>query len=134
MSSNTDLWETPQDLFDNLDAQYRFTLDVCAIPQNVKCLRYYTPKQDGLLQDWKGICWMNPPYGREIIKWVKKAYESSLVGTTVVALLPARTDTVWFWEYVYHKAKITFVQGRLKFGGGKGAAPLEPSFPFANFF
>ena len=77
-SSKTDMWETPQDLFDRLDAIYRFDLDVCAVPENAKCERYFTPEIDGLKQDWSGTCWMNPPYGREIGKWVRKAYESVL--------------------------------------------------------
>jgi phage N-6-adenine-methyltransferase len=124
MSSKTDKWATPQWLFDTLDGRHQFTLDVCAIPENAKCKSYFSPKQDGLKQKWEGICWMNPPYGREIVKWVKKAYESSLDGTIVVALLPARTDTAWFWDYVYHKAKIEFIRGRLKFGDGRGAAPF----------
>jgi len=124
MSSNTDLWETPQWLFDKLNKQYQFTLDVCAISKNAKCKSFYNPEEDGLMQIWRGICWMNPPYGREIKKWVKKAYESSLQGATVVALLPARTDTAWFWDYVINKAKITFIRGRLKFEGGRNSAPF----------
>jgi phage N-6-adenine-methyltransferase len=124
MSSNTDTWATPQWLFDALNAHYQCTLDVCAVPENAKCKHYFSPEQDGLKQEWDGMCWMNPPYGREIVKWVKKAYESSLAGAVVVALLPARTDTAWFWDYVYHKAMIEFIRGRLRFGDGKGAAPF----------
>ena len=75
-SSETDMWETPQDLFDRLNAVHHFDLDVCAVPENAKCVRYFTPEVDGLKQDWNGTCWMNPPYGREIGKWVRKAYES----------------------------------------------------------
>ena len=124
MSSNTDLWATPQWLFDSLNSHYQFTLDVCALPENAKCKKYFSPDVDGLKQKWEGICWMNPPYGREIKKWVKKAYESAKDGAVVVALLPARTDTAWFWDYVIHKAKIEFIKGRLKFGDGKGSAPF----------
>jgi phage N-6-adenine-methyltransferase len=124
MSSNTDMWATPQWLFDALNSHYQFRLDVCALPENAKCKNYFSPEQDGLKQEWEGICWMNPPYGKEIIKWVRKAYESSLEGAIVVALLPARTDTAWFWDYVYNKAMIEFIRGRLKFGDGKGAAPF----------
>jgi phage N-6-adenine-methyltransferase len=124
MSSKTDMWETPQWLFDALNSYYPFTLDVCALPENAKCKSYFSPSQDGLKQKWEGVCWMNPPYGREIVKWVKKAYETSLEGAVVVALLPARTDTVWFWEYVYYKAMIWFIRGRLKFGNSKGSAPF----------
>jgi len=79
-SSKTDLWATPQDLFDRLNAEYHFTLDVCAIPENAKCDKYFTPEMDGLKCDWKdNICWMNPPYGREISKWVKKAHEATFM-------------------------------------------------------
>ena len=86
-SSKSDLWETPQDLFDKLDAEFRFTMDVCALPENAKCARYYTPEQDGLHQPWDGIVWCNPPYGREIGKWVEKAHYSTYKGITTVMLL-----------------------------------------------
>jgi phage N-6-adenine-methyltransferase len=124
MSSKTDMWATPQWLFDTFNNHYQFTLDVCAIPNNAKCKNYFSPAQDGLKQEWEGLCWMNPPYGRQITKWVKKAYKSSLAGAVIVALLPARTDTAWFWDYVYEKAIIEFIRGRLKFGDGKSAAPF----------
>lgn len=122
-SSATDLWETPQWLFDRLNDQYHFELDVCALPENAKCDRYFTPEQDGLQQEWTGVCWMNPPYGREIGKWVRKAYESAQAGATVVCLLPARTDTAWWHDYVMH-GEITFLRGRLKFGNSKNSAPF----------
>ena len=92
-SSQTDMWATPQGFFDELDREFHFDCDVCAIPENAKCRKFFTPEQDGLKQEWKGICYMNPPYGRAIGKWVQKAAESA---TTVVCLLPARTDTKWF--------------------------------------
>lgn len=76
-SSKTDLWETPQKFFDELDAEFHFSLDVCAVPDNAKCATYYTPEQDGLSQPWYGRCWCNPPYGREIGRWVKKAADSA---------------------------------------------------------
>ncbi len=72
-SSKTELWATPQKFYDKMNTQYNFTLDVCAIPENAKCSKFFTPEIDGLKQDWTGTCWMNPPYGRGIIKWVKKA-------------------------------------------------------------
>ena len=96
-SSNTDLWATPQWLFDELDAKYHFTVDVCATPDNAKCEKYYTEAQDGLAQKWTGRVWCNPPYGRQIGKWVKKASECA--ADVVVMLLPARTDTAWFHDY-----------------------------------
>ena len=80
LSSTTDLWETPQAFFDKYNQQYHFDVDVCALPTNAKVDKYYTPEQDGLIQKWEGSCWMNPPYGREIGKWVQKAYESALGG------------------------------------------------------
>lgn len=123
MSSNTDMWETPQDLFDAYNSVYDFDIDVCAVPQNAKCERYFTPDVDGLKQDWVGTCWMNSPYGRQIGKWVRKAYEESKNGSVIVCLLPARTDTAWFHDYCM-KGKIEFLRGRLKFGGSKNSAPF----------
>jgi len=117
-------WETPQDFFDELDKEFSFDIDVCATPENTKCKRFFSPEQDGLKQEWSGTCWMNPPYGKDISKWVKKAHMEALKGTTTVALLPARTDTRWFHDYIYGKHEIRFVKGRLKFGGSKVNAPF----------
>lgn len=122
-SSKTDLWATPQLFFDRYNDVYGFTLDVCALKENAKCSSYFTKEQDGLKQEWCGICWMNPPYGRAIKDWVKKAYESSLNGATVVCLLPARTDTAWWHDYCM-KGQIEFIRGRLKFGDAKNSAPF----------
>lgn len=122
-SSKTDLWATPQLFFDRYNDVYGFTLDVCALKENAKCSSYFTKEQDGLKQEWFGICWMNPPYGRAIKDWVKKAYESSLNGATVVCLLPARTDTAWWHDYCM-KGQIEFIRGRLKFGDAKNSAPF----------
>lgn len=96
-SRKEDCWETPQWLFDKLNAQYHFTVDVCATPENAKCDQFYTIEQDGLSQEWSGNVWCNPPYGRQIARWVKKAYECA--ADIVVMLLPARTDTAWFHDY-----------------------------------
>lgn len=126
-SSRTDLWSTPQDFFDNLNKEFDFTLDPCATPLNAKCKKYYTIQEDGLLQNWGGeIVFCNPPYGRYIADWVKKCYTESLKpNTQVVMLIPARTDTSYFHEYIYHRAKeIRFLRGRLKFGDCKNAAPF----------
>ena len=122
-SSKTDLWYTPQDFFKKYDDVYKFETDVCATDDNTKCAKYYTEEMDGLSQEWRGVCWMNPPYGRTIGKWMKKAYESSLSGTTVVCLVPARTDTNWWHDYAM-KGDIEFIRGRLKFGGSKNSAPF----------
>lgn len=125
-SSSTDLWATPQDFFDRLNAEFNFDVDVCATPDNAKCDIYFTKEQDGLAQSWGGLtCWCNPPYGREVSKWVQKAYTSSRdEGSTVVMLLPARTDTKWFHEYIYNKSEIRFIKGRLKFGDSANSAPF----------
>lgn len=122
-SSATDLWATPQDFFDKQDAIYGFTLDVCATAGNAKCARYFTEADDGLEQPWVGVVWMNPPYGRTIGQWMKKAYESSLTGATVVCLVPSRTDTRWWHDYAM-KGQIEFIRGRLKFGDAKNSAPF----------
>lgn len=124
MSSNTCEWETPLDFFRKLDDEFHFELDVCATPENAKCKRYFTREQDGLKQEWTGMCWMNPPYGRVISLWMKKALDSSLGGATVVCLIPARTDTAWWHSYVIpHAAEIRFIRGRLRFSG-KQPAPF----------
>lgn len=120
-SSKTDQWETPQDFFDALNEEFHFETDTCATAENAKCKRYFTPEMDGLKQEWTGVCWCNPPYGRKIGQWVKKASESR---ATVVMLIPARTDTAWFHDYIYGKAEIRFVRGRLRFGGSKINAPF----------
>jgi len=123
-SSATDEWETPQDFFDKLNAEFNFTLDVCAAEQNAKCGKYYTKEQDGLQQDWSGeTVWCNPPYGRTIGQWCRKCYEYSLSGGTAVMLVHARTDTRWFHDWVYGKAEIRFLKGRLHFSG-KDRAPF----------
>lgn len=117
----TDMWETPQWLYDELNEQYNFTLDACAVQENAKCTNFYSPEKDGLSQPWEGRVWCNPPYGRNIGKWVQKAAGS---GALVVMLLPARTDTRWFHDYIYGKADIKFLRGRLKFGEAKNSAPF----------
>jgi phage N-6-adenine-methyltransferase len=124
-SSASDEWETPREFFDAVNAVFRFTLDVCATRDNAKCERYFTKKENGLACNWSGVCWMNPPYGREISSWVKKAYESSLyAGTVVVCLLPVRTDTAWWHGYVIpHAESVNFIRGRLRFSG-RGPAPF----------
>lgn len=123
-SSKTDMWATPQEFFDSLDKVFRFETDVCAVKDNAKCQRFYTPDDNGLLQDWRGVCWMNPPYGREISQWVEKAYRSAKDnGATVVCLLPARVDTRW-WHDFCAKGEVHFLRGRLKFGGNDNSAPF----------
>jgi len=122
-SSKTDLHATPQDFFDNLHREFNFNLDVCATKDNAKCATYFTKDDDGLAQIWTGNVWMNPPYGREIKRWMKKANDSAKAGALVVCLVPARTDTNWWHEYAIHH-EVRFIRGRLKFGNAKNSAPF----------
>lgn len=122
-SSASNEWETPAKTFDALNAEFGFTLDVAATAENAKCSEFFTQADDGLRQDWKGVCWMNPPYGREIGKWVKKAYEESLKGALVVRLIPARTCTGWWHDYAA-KGEVRFIRGRLRFSGSSINAPF----------
>jgi len=126
-------WETPKDFFDILNHEFGFTLDPCCVPETAKCPKYFTPAEDGLSQSWANeIVYMNPPYGREIGVWVKKAYEESLKGATVVCLLPSRTDTRWWWAYCM-KGDIRFIKGRLKFRGkNKEGVYVNNSATFPN--
>lgn len=124
MSSNTPEWATPQSFFDVLNREFTFTLDPCSTHENAKCEMHYTKEDDGLKQNWGGqVVFCNPPYGRELPKWVKKCYEESR-HADVVMLIPARTDTRWFHDYIYGKAEIRFIKGRLKFGNAKQSAPF----------
>lgn len=117
LSSNNMDWETPMEFFQKVNEHFHFTIDVCATSLNAKCKRYYTPTEDGLAQDWSNeVAWMNPPYGRKIGLWVEKAYSESQKGTTVACLVPARTDTRWWWDYC-RRGDIFFLKGRLKFTG-----------------
>lgn len=125
-SSAKDDWETPQEFFDEWNKHFHFTIDACANDSNHKCKRYFSKEQNGLEHDWQGeTVWCNPPYGRNIASWVRKCWlEAQKKDTKVIALLPARTDTKWFHDYVYGKAVIYFVKGRLKFGKQKNSAPF----------
>ena len=115
------MWETPQDLFNMLDDEFHFDIDVCATSENAKCSKFFSPLDDGLSQDWQGVCWMNPPYGKEIGAWMKKAMEAEAI---VVCLVPSRTDTKWWHEYAMKASEIRFIKGRLKFGDSKNSAPF----------
>lgn len=147
--SQSDMWETPQDLFAKLNKIYHFGTDVCASAENTKCENYYDIEQDGLKQKWTGVCWMNPPYGKPelrcksnckkkkcvkrgyhlhkykpgICDWLEKAYKSSIKGATVVCLVPARTDTAWWHDYVA-KGDVELLRGRLTFSNYKSVAPF----------
>lgn len=123
-TSNSDIWETPQEFFEELNTEFHFTLDACANKDNAKCERYFSEEENGLSKSWGGeVVFCNPPYSN-ISEWVKKCYyESIKPGTIVVLLIPARTDTRYFHDYIYHRSEIRFVSGRLKFSG-KGSAPF----------
>jgi len=130
-SSEAQDWGTPINLYQRLDAIHHFTLDVCADAYNYKHKNYFDKSKDGLLQDWQdNICFMNPPYGREIKHWIKKAYEESCQRAKVVALIPARTDTTYWHDYIFPHAKIEFLKGRIKFEKQGRAAQPAP-FPSA---
>ena len=118
-------WATPPAFFAGLDKEFGFTLDVAASPHNAKCERYFTSDDDGIQQDWAGeVCWCNPPYGREIGKWVRKAAQEARRGATTVMLIPSRTDTAWWHDYIEGKAEVRFVRGRIKFVGATENAPF----------
>ena len=118
-------WETPDDLFQALDAEFHFTLDVCATKDNAKCPRFFTPKDDGLTQSWANeVCWMNPPYGREIAAWMRKALAESKRGATVVCLVPSRTDTTWWHDCAMKATERRFIRGRIRFVGAAHSAPF----------
>ena len=121
--NRTDIWYTPHDFFKKINDVFNFNLDVCALPENAKCERFFSPEIDGLKQEWDGVCWMNPPYSREIAKWIEKADDAAKKGNTVVALLPVRTDARWWQDYCLHR-EIHFIRGRLKFGGSSSNAPF----------
>ena len=110
-------WETPQAFYNAMNNEFGFDVDVCANEENRKCFCYFTPKMDGLLLKWGGVCWMNPPYDRSIGLWMKKAYESAQEGSTVVCLIQGRSsDTIWWHDYVMRSSEIRYIKDRLHFG------------------
>ena len=120
-------WETPEWLYKQLNEEFNFTCDVCATKENAKHVNYFSPEDDGLSKKWEGVCFCNPPYGRDVKHWVKKARDESRSGNAkVIMLLPVRTDTQWFHDYIYAKTNtnIRFLRGRLKFGKSTNAAPF----------
>ena len=120
-------WETPDDIFQELDEEFHFTLDPCADHDNAKCKKYYTLQDNGLAKDWHGeVVFCNPPYGNQIQKWVKKCYWEAKKGAVCVMLIPSRTDTKWWHEFVM-SGEVRFVRGRIKFKGAKASAPFTSS-------
>jgi phage N-6-adenine-methyltransferase len=132
MSSLRQDWATPSQLFETLNREFQFALDVCATADTAKCRRYIDKAEDATGCNWEQLscgqaCWMNPPYGRDIGRWIEKASREARLGCTVVALLPARTDTSWFHAYILGKCEIRFLRGRLEFDGTKRARAPFPS-------
>lgn len=123
-TSDSQEWATPQKVFDELDAEFHFTLDPCCTHENAKCEKHYTKEDDRLSRSWaRETVFCNPPY-KDLKRWAKKCYEEFLSGATVVMLVPARTDTMWFHDFIYHKAELRFIKGRLKYNDGKQNAPF----------
>lgn len=124
-SSGSIEWATPQTLFDELNSEFHFNLDPCSTHENAKCKEHFTKAEDGLVQNWGGKrVFCNPPYGKELPAWIKKCHDEAEKGALVVMLIPARTDTRAFHEYIYHQAEIRFLKGRIKFGNAKNSAPF----------
>jgi len=135
-SKETD-WATPRDFFDRLDDRFGFDLDPCASSENAKCDVFYTVEDDGLSRNWgkNKKVFVNPPYGRDIKKWIRKSYEESKNnGNTVVMLIPSRTDTAYWHEYCMKAAEIYFVKGRLKFGDATAGAPFPSAVVVFNWY
>src|SRR5262249_45210406 len=125
-SSKSEEWATPPEVFRELDAEFRFDLDPCATPETAKCARYFTRVEDGLAQEWTGRVFCNPPYGRAIAAWIRKAWEpAQATAELVVCLVPVRTGTAWWHDYVSRAAEVRYLRGRLKFGGSKNSAPFD---------
>lgn len=127
-SSRSDEWATPQYVFNILNEEFKFQLDVCATKENAKCTIFFDKQVDGLKQEWSPFrCWMNPPYGNNIKLWMKKAHIESQKGALVVCLIPSRTDTKWWHEHAMKSSEIRFISGRLSFGNEKQSAPFPSS-------
>lgn len=127
LRSTSEEWETPMEIFQPLSEEFHFETDLAALPHNAKCASFYTPVMDALKQEWRGVCWLNPPYGYQLRKWIQKAQTSAQKGATIVCLVPARTDTQWWHDYVLPYAEIRYLRGRLKFSGALNSA----TFPSA---
>jgi len=126
VSSKSNEWETPQALFDELNKEFNFTLDPCATDENHKCRKYFTQDIDGLKQDWtKDIVFMNPPYGGNTGKWLRKAWHDSLKGAVVVCLIVSSTDRSYWHDYIFpYASEIRWIRGRVTFGEANSTAPF----------
>jgi site-specific DNA-methyltransferase (adenine-specific) len=134
-SSKSYEWATPPEIYDPLHARYDFTLDACSTRDNAKCAQHFTKAEDGLTQIWTGRVWMNPPYGPEIKAWMRKAWESAqTTADLVVCLVPVRTDTRWWQEYVIGTgAEVTYLPGRIRFNGAPAGAPFPSAVVVFRF-
>lgn len=134
--SDKDDWRMPRDLFLALDSVFHFTLDPCSTHENALCAKHFTKEENGLSQKWEGeIVFMNPPYCRNTGKWIRKAYEESTNGATVVCLIPARTDASYWHDYIFpYAASIQFIKGRLQFSGCKNRAAFPSAIIVFNNF
>lgn len=135
-SSKSDEWSTPQDFYDKLNEKYNFVYDLAATEENTKCPDFSSIESESLENSWhmiNGWCWLNPPYSK-CKEFVKKSYEEMELGAKIVMLIPSRTDTKWFHEYIYEKegVKIEFIKGRLKFGTSKNSAPFPSMLVIFN--
>jgi site-specific DNA-methyltransferase (adenine-specific) len=124
-SSERQDWPTGRDFFASLHAEFEFTVDAAASPENACLPRYWTEGDEGLMQSWEGErVYMNPPYGRQLPRWVEKAWTEAPVAEVIVALIPARTDTAYWHEYIFGQAEVRFLRGRLTFDGATNVAPF----------
>ncbi len=142
VSSKSNEWVTPQHLFNELNKEFKFTLDPCSTNENKKCKKYYTLQEDGLSKSWKDeTVFMNPPYGGHTRDWIEKAYLESLNGAVVVCLIVSATDRSYWHDFIFPRAsQIRFIRGRLRFSDSKSTAPFasaivifDESMPFVKF-
>jgi phage N-6-adenine-methyltransferase len=132
-SLKSTVWETPENVFQTMNKEFNFTIDVCALPENSKCKRFFSPIENGLKQSWKNeICWCNPPYGKEVKDWVKKAYLESFNGAKTVLLIPVKSNTNWWHEFIIPFAEVRFVKGRIAFI--KDGVQFKEALPFPLAF
>ena len=128
-SSKSDMWGTPPEFFNKLNKTYKFTLDPCASAENHKCDKYYTLEDDGLSKSWENeVVFVNPPYSK-IKDWVKKSHDEWVLGSEIILLIPARTDTRYFHDYINDNAQVRFIKGRLKFIHPDGRNSKSAPFP-----
>lgn len=122
-SRKTDEYRTPDSLYEELNREFHFDIDVAATHENTKCRLYYTKEEDGLLSSWSGSVWCNPPYSQNY-QWCEKAFNERRNCENIVMLLPSRTDTKWWHDFVMRAYERRFIRGRVKFNGLPWGAPF----------